>query len=117
MDSSFSIEDIRKFALDWNTKYPIDRYWRKKHKVAFNSELHRQTSLLDMRIEFEEDGLFKEAERVEEKDKFIYQVGTNNYLKPKAKFAIMSEEETDDLFDQIDVTQIKEIDDKTITLR
>jgi len=116
MDNTFSIEDIRKFALEWNTKYPIDRYWRKKHKVAFNSEVHRQTSLLDMRIEFEEDELFKEAARQEKEDTFLYQAGTNNYLKPKAKFASVSEAEAEALFDQLDVSKIEE-NGKTITLK
>ena len=116
MEGGISIEDIRKFALEWNTKYPIDRYWRKKHKVAFNSEIHRQASLLDMRIEFEEDQLFEEAKRSNEESYFRYVAGTNNYLKPRAKFADVSEQEAQDLFDQLDISKIENIDDKTITL-
>lgn len=49
---------IRGFVLEWNTKFPIDRWWREKHSVAFNSAPHREVSVIDMRIEWEEDELY-----------------------------------------------------------
>jgi len=49
---------VKDFVYKWNLSYPIDRWWRLKHKVSFNSPEHRVKSLLDMKIEWEEDQLF-----------------------------------------------------------
>lgn len=115
MNGEFSIKDIKEFILKWNSDYPIDRYWRKKHNVAFNSEVHRQTTLLDMRIEFEEDQLFNRPK--EDKSKMVYSPGTNNYLKKRAKFVKVSEQEAKDIFDSIDITQLNETEDGEIILK
>lgn len=55
---------IAEFCLQWNLSYPIDRWWRNKHKVAFNSPEHRVVSFFDMRFEYEEDMLFKRRKRI-----------------------------------------------------
>jgi hypothetical protein len=49
---------IKNFVYQWNLSYPIDRWWRNKHKIAFNSPEHRAVSFFDMRFEFDEDELF-----------------------------------------------------------
>lgn len=54
----FDKQAIKAFVYEWNTKFPIDRWWRMKHGVPFNSEIHRSVSLMDIRFEFEEDFLF-----------------------------------------------------------
>lgn len=51
-------ESVKNFVLEWNTKFPIDRWWREKHAVAFNSAQHREVSIIDMRVEWEEDQLY-----------------------------------------------------------
>ena len=51
---------VAEFCLLWNIRYPIDRWYREKHKLAFNSPEHRSVSLWDMRFEYEEDKLFRE---------------------------------------------------------
>lgn len=53
--------DLEEFILRWNAMYPIDRWWREKHKVAFNSPEHRVVSFLDMYIEWREDKIYNEA--------------------------------------------------------
>lgn len=50
--------DIESFIYKWNNDYPIDRWWREKHKVSFNSPAHRVVSFLDMYIEWTEDQIF-----------------------------------------------------------
>ena len=52
-------KDIAEFAANWNINYPIDRWWRQKHNIAFGSEEHLKSSPIFMRIEFEEDFLLK----------------------------------------------------------
>ena len=115
MRGEFSIQDIQHFILKWNNDYPIDRYWRKKYKVAFNSEQHRNTSLLDMRIEFEEDRLFEKTK--EKEDKMVYTAGTNNYLRKRSRFAKVSEQEAQDMYDNLDISQFDQTDDKEIVLK
>lgn len=66
----------KNFIYEWNHKFPIDRWWRQKHKVAFNSPIHREISFVDMRIEWEEDNLFNRI--IED---FEYIPNTGDYLK------------------------------------
>lgn len=51
---------VREKIIEWNINFPVDRWWRKKHGVAFNSSAHREISFLDQLYEFEEDKLFNE---------------------------------------------------------
>ncbi len=55
-------KNVRDKIIDWNLNFPIDRWWRKKHGVAFNSSAHREISFLDQLFEFEEDKLFDELQ-------------------------------------------------------
>ena len=51
--------DLKQFIYDWNLKYRIDRIYRKKYGIRFNSKEHRELNLIDMKIELEEDYLFE----------------------------------------------------------
>jgi hypothetical protein len=52
--------DIRKKIIRWNLRFPMDRVWRKKYNVAFNSPAHRESNFLDQLFDIEEDSLFNE---------------------------------------------------------
>ena len=54
--------DIDSFIYKWNTTYPIDRWWREKHKIAFNSPEHRVVSFLDIYIEWREEQLYNKVQ-------------------------------------------------------
>lgn len=73
---SSNIEDIREFVLSWNVKYPIDRWYRERYKMPFNSAIHRDTFLIDILIEWEEYQLYKDLLTQEE-----YKPNTNNWMK------------------------------------
>lgn len=62
VDENFIIE----FCYIWSIQYPIDRWWRDKHKVAFGSIEHRAMSLIDMRFEFEEDEIFRKNKKIKD---------------------------------------------------
>lgn len=51
---------IRDDIIRWNINFPIDRIWRKKYNLAFNSSGHREVSFLDQLFDIEEDKLFEE---------------------------------------------------------
>lgn len=94
-----SDNNLEKFVYDWNIKFPIDRWWRLKHKIPFNSRVHRESSFIDMYFEFLEDKMW---------DKFLKKVETD-YVPGSGDFLIkreMTQKEIDDLFDKIDITKI-----------
>ena len=95
--------DIRKFIEKWNVDFPIDRWWRKKHNIPFNSEEHRGHSLLDMRIEYEEDVMYNEIHSVSLNK--TYDPGRGEWLakrKPKED----SKAVIDHAFENIDLSNI-----------
>ena len=50
--------DLKGEVIEWNSKFPVDRWWRVKHKIPFMSPIHREANFIDMLFEFEEDNLF-----------------------------------------------------------
>lgn len=55
--------DIKKFVNNWNARYPIDRYIRKKYNIPFGSPAHRALDFISMTCEFVEDRLAQTEER------------------------------------------------------
>nr|DAT83583.1 MAG TPA: Protein of unknown function (DUF321) [Caudoviricetes sp.] len=73
-----TIDDLRTFMIQWNNKFPYDRWWRKKHGVAFLSPEHRGCSFIHQMMEFEEDMMFNQVltEKTEkENDPYIPNIG------------------------------------------
>lgn len=60
-------DDIRKYVVRWNNKFPYDRWWRQKHGVAFGSPEHKETSFIDQYFEFVEDMMFTELQEERKK--------------------------------------------------
>lgn len=54
------LSDIEKKIVDWQSRFPCDRWWREKHNVAFMSREHKEISFLDQLFEFTEDNLVEE---------------------------------------------------------
>lgn len=52
--------NFREFIIYWNNKYPFDRIWRQKYKIAFNSKKHRHIRLFDIVFDLKESDLFDE---------------------------------------------------------
>jgi hypothetical protein len=70
-------KDLEKFIYNWNIQNPIDRYYRNKYNLRFNSPEHRALCLIDMALEYCEDKLFDYRE--EEK----YEKGKGEFLKER----------------------------------
>ncbi len=82
---------VKNFVYQWSIQFPIDHWWRTKHKVAFNSLQHRSISFIDIKIEYEEDKLFKEL-----REEVPYTPNCGDYMKPnlvEAEDMELSEEE------------------------
>lgn len=61
-----NLDDIKAYIVEWNMRFPVDRWWRKSFNIAFNSSDHRESNFIDQLIEYYEIELFNEAERKEE---------------------------------------------------
>lgn len=57
-----TVESLRSYIISWTNSNPVDRWWRQKHGVAFNSKVHRDCCFEDMLFEFYEDKIYKEIE-------------------------------------------------------
>lgn len=59
-------DSIKSFMMQWNQDYPIDRWWREKHRIPFNSPQHRDMLFTSIRFEWEEDHLYSKFRNEEE---------------------------------------------------
>jgi len=103
MDSrkKVSLQTVKSFVINWNNRFPIDLWWRKKYNVAFNSEQHRKLNLIDALIEYQEEIIFKDfIKKIEEEKKNIEEFNlTGNYLKETE----MTQEQIDKVFENLDL--------------
>ena len=60
---------FRSFVFQWNHQFIIDRWFRKKYSIAFNSQEHRELSFEDILIDFVEDKEFNKLNKVSEEYK------------------------------------------------
>lgn len=70
---------LKDFILKWNVDFPIDRWWRNKHGVPFNSPAHREISFLDQYHEYIEDKMYEELSKKHGDDN-VYKPGSGNFL-------------------------------------
>ena len=70
------VEYIERFVLQWNYKYPVDRWWREKHKIAFNAPEHRICNFWDQYFEYKEDLLY---DKLTTKDEYV--INENDWLE------------------------------------
>lgn len=98
--SENALDSIDNQIYAWNAKFPIDRWWRDKHNVAFGSKKHREANLIDMLFEYREDQLVRESlEALNNGNKDKYIAGRNDWLKKRE----ISKQEIDDWFDNIEI--------------
>jgi len=119
--NKLSIDDFKSFVRVWNSKYPIDRWWREKYRVPFNSKSHRSQDLFAMILEYEEDLMYIEIENDIREDYEVatYNSGRGDWLTKRESTKKMSDVEVDSLFDNIDIENLNELDEngkQTITI-
>lgn len=89
---------ITDLIFEWNNNFPIDRWWREKHNIPFNSQAHRDISYMDVCFEFIEEKsiekIIKEREKIR-KDPYI--VGSRNFLFKREISQDISDKEFDEI--------------------
>lgn len=83
-----------KQIIEWNSNYPFDRWWRKKHGISFGSKAHLEQCQLDIKFEWLEDKLFNEISVPSQ-----YKAG--DWLTPQV---VQSE---DELYNNVDLSELE----------
>lgn len=81
--------------------FPLDRWWRQKHQIAFNSLKHREVSYIDIVLEYIEDSMFKQFN-----DEYRLQQEKQELFKKGIVIQQSKEEqakEEDDLFEKLKI--------------
>jgi hypothetical protein len=110
--TSTTLEELQSFIKRWNGQYPVDRWWREKYNIPINSKRHQDTHIIDMRLDYEEDLFYAEI-REQQRRMFIkpdqkYAPGRGDWLKKRDLQTSLSKNEVDDLFDSININDIRE---------
>lgn len=98
-------KEIDKFIFQWHD-FSLDYWWRKKYKIPFGSQAHREMNFIDMYVEYREEFLLKRA--IDDYDKSVSdkedeELGLNDGSKKKV--VKMTKQEIDEDFDNLDLSQ------------
>ena len=96
------LNDIEKEVLEWNSKFPVDKWWRDKHGIAFMSKKHKAVSFFEQLFEFYEDIMVLESKTKQEE--YIPNVGdflSRQNLDEKSEIQSMKEQFESEFGDMI----------------
>jgi hypothetical protein len=103
-------EQINNFINNWNNKYPIDLWWRKKYAISFGSEEHRKMTHLQMYIEYIESEKLRQYVNKGKSSKDSND--GDEYFNDK-KIDLKEEKEIDDEYDNLDLSTFDRKEDGT----
>ena len=104
---SFVLEkkDFDSIVANWNVKFPLDNWYRKKYNIRFDSQEHRQTSIRSIAFEYQESLFFAKYEKVDE-----YKPNEGKFIKKrKQEEKPLTLDDVKKEFEKIDLSQF---DDK-----
>lgn len=92
--------NLKTFVINWNNSFPLDRWFREKYNIPFNSKKHQKASQADILIEYIEELMHDEYD-----DKYKQKIENDKLLEKGEwiKEARVSEEDLDEAFDKIDI--------------
>ena len=93
-------DDVRNFIFGWH-EFPLDYWWRKKYNIPFGSQQHRSMSFIDMYVEYQEELLLRESERISEEQE-NEEIGFNN--DNRSDVVNLSKKEIDEDYDNLDLS-------------
>lgn len=106
---------IRRSVERWNTLYPLDKWYRDRYNIRYNSQEHQSTEIVDIRFAFEEERVYAEAIRHLSKrdERKPYHPGTGQWLRPQeSDDNALSKEEIDDIYDRVDISKLDDDSDE-----
>jgi len=94
------------FVINWNFKYPLDFWWRKKYGVSFGSKEHRDISHFDMLIDFMEGVELRRWKKTSESNDLNETLASLGHPVNRTKEVIrLSKKDIDQEFDDLDLSQ------------
>lgn len=106
MSKGRTLEGIDLLILQWDNKFPVDRWWRVRHKVPFGSPQHKRMSHFHMFLEFREEELVKEAIESRERIELDEVLALDGPKKDQTKVVVkMTQKDIDDDFANLDITK------------
>lgn len=109
----FFKQGLKQFIIDWDCRHPVDKWWREKHNIIFDSEEHRKISFIQMYIEYSEFFYFSYFPRIRKKiqDKKCkqeteknkkYEKGNGNFMKEVS----LNKHDIDIAFNELDIDDL-----------
>lgn len=91
-------DDLDNFIIQWNSQFPIDRWWRVKHNIPFGSTEHKKANFIQMFLEYREDMIIKKLFSKKNPETSVFDnIGSD-----------VSKKEIDDDFENLDLTEFNE---------
>ncbi|SHL15002.1 hypothetical protein SAMN05444266_102218 [Chitinophaga jiangningensis] len=56
-----ALDNLKLYAVKWNNRFPLDKWYRKKYQVGFGTAAHRELCQINILVEFLEDQVFEES--------------------------------------------------------
>lgn len=113
LNSTIALNSIQKSIREWNLRYPLDKWYRDKFNIRYNSKEHVETDIIDIRIMFEEDVMYRKALiDASQSNKNTYLPGRGKWLKEQPKNNDPSKEEIIEIYDRVDLKDFKEDPDE-----
>lgn len=114
-DKNLGEIDLAHFILTWTNNNPLDKLWREKHNIAFNSERHRSVKIIDLIIELAQVNVVNRiTSSYQQKQKYVPNRG--EFFKFTSKSSSLSQEEIEDAFNNIDIDAIESSTEDHIVL-
>lgn len=104
-------KNLEEYVDNWNRLFPIDKWYRKKFKIPFNSIQHRNISIIDMYFEYIEnykyDYKIKKIKELDERKEKLNNMSP--YIKGKGNFMkdlLSTASDIDKAFDELDIDSL-----------
>ncbi len=109
------ITDIRHSIEWWNIQYPLDKWYRDKFNIRYNSPEHLAIDVVDIRAQYEEDHLYRKALLdIARSEKSPYLPGRGQWLSKQPESQEMSQQQIDDLYQKVDSKDFADEPDEII---
>jgi hypothetical protein len=100
---------MKDVIISWNIQHPIDRWWREKYSVPFNSPGHRVSCFVDQLFEYEEDRWYNSfTPQKEPKPQTPYTAGAS-YWREVHYTEVQSREALNRAFEEFDLGKLDKI--------
>jgi hypothetical protein len=97
VEKNLEVLGLDRFIYQWNMNNPIDRWFRKRYKISFNSPQHRVISVYDQAMEYREDLIF---------NKMKTSIDSTPYIPGEDIFKPLSELERENMFNNLNVDSL-----------